>query len=655
MAIQRVIQNTKGAVRSLPLSDKLVNLLQAVGDETGVYFEVFSGGQTHERDPKMKGKPGGYTGSHRHDNGNAADLKLYTLDADGKKHYLDQSDPEDMKVWKDVVRLSTAGGATGIGSGEGYMRPNSIHIGYGGRSTWGAGGSSANAPKWLREAVAAGRTTPPLNIPNGPTQAVAAIDNNFPRQRPAALTALGYSAADTGRTLGSFPGSSVTPRLQPNNTLSRISQVTGMSADARGNSGRTALDTGLGAMSDERTSSLLSPARNIGLDPRVNRAPGSLPVAPPRPTRGLESPSVADARAESRGTHAVPGAVRPWQESGPIRVMTVRPDGTPAPEPTTKTIVNPAFTEWQKTYGTGGANATLEDIHDRRESGQVAAQQGTRAPNVPPAPPRYKTVTVEAPTPRGRPITASQAAPQPRQRPMGAEQTTQRSAGAPDMVRLASGKMAKVGTFTDPNNGRSYTVNANGTVTSNRSGFINIGREMNADTVAGGLIRSKMKDALGSTDPGRALGYAAEDARDTAVDAAENVGRSLGSFAQPLTSLGSGISSLFGGGAPAARPIYDARLDRPAGGMSAASPSNDNAISLSGALLRGTGGTRTYRAGGLYTNSRGTFQAIDRGDGFASFIPVGSVVSSGGGNGGGFSSNPSATHWDAASGGWTNN
>lgn len=54
---------------------------------------------------------------------------------------------------------------------------------------------------------------------------------------------------------------------------------------------------------------------------------------------------------------------------------------------TTKTIVNPAYVDWQKTYGTGGANSTLQDIHDLRDDATMKAQTST--PNAPP-----KTIVV---------------------------------------------------------------------------------------------------------------------------------------------------------------------------------------------------------------------------------------------------------------------
>ena len=49
-----------------------------------------------------------------------------------------------------------AAGATGVGAGIDYMGPNTVHIGFGTRAVWGAGGSAANAPAWIIAAAKAG-------------------------------------------------------------------------------------------------------------------------------------------------------------------------------------------------------------------------------------------------------------------------------------------------------------------------------------------------------------------------------------------------------------------------------------------------------------------------------------------------------------------
>lgn len=183
------LQNKVAKVRRADISPELASVLTSVGDELDVYFEVTSGGQNDET---------GRTGSHRHDDGNSADLKAYTL-VDGKKHYLDQSSPDDQKVWSNILKLSVAGGAEGIGAGPDYMGNLTAHIGFGRPAAWGAGGKSANAPEWVTESFKAGQRTPPLNIPPPVTAAPVPMPSRpfgstaptpppLPRPRPSAPT-----------------------------------------------------------------------------------------------------------------------------------------------------------------------------------------------------------------------------------------------------------------------------------------------------------------------------------------------------------------------------------------------------------------------------------------------------------------------------------
>jgi len=129
-----------GATRNMPLSEDLVSALGFL-PELGVQAEVFSGGQ-----PLIgSGQP--RVGSTRHDSGGAADVFFYK---DGRR--LDWANPEDQPVFSEIVRRGRQSGLTGFGAGPNYMQPGSMHIGFGAPSVWGAGGKSANAPEWLREA-----------------------------------------------------------------------------------------------------------------------------------------------------------------------------------------------------------------------------------------------------------------------------------------------------------------------------------------------------------------------------------------------------------------------------------------------------------------------------------------------------------------------
>lgn len=130
----------QSAIRNKPLSENLVSALSFL-PELGIEMEVFSGGQDE------KGSGGARTGSIRHDHGDAADVLFFK---DGRK--LDWANPEDLPVFEEIVRRGRSNGITGIGAGDGYMRPGSMHIGFGAEAVWGAGGSGANAPEWLRRA-----------------------------------------------------------------------------------------------------------------------------------------------------------------------------------------------------------------------------------------------------------------------------------------------------------------------------------------------------------------------------------------------------------------------------------------------------------------------------------------------------------------------
>lgn len=138
-------QRQGGSIRSQPITDALKGQISAAAAAAGVNAEVYSGGQD-ESGPNR-------TGSHRHDHGNSADLKLYTVGQDGKRRYLDMTNDADRVVMERFIRESVKAGANGVGAGPGYMggRTN-MHVGGGSPMAWGAGGASANAPEWLRRA-----------------------------------------------------------------------------------------------------------------------------------------------------------------------------------------------------------------------------------------------------------------------------------------------------------------------------------------------------------------------------------------------------------------------------------------------------------------------------------------------------------------------
>jgi len=136
----------QGATRNKPLAPKLEQALSFLGD-LGVTAEVFSGGQDASGPHR--------TGSHRHDHGNAGDIRFYK---DGRR--LSWANKADLPIFQEIVRRGKAAGITGFGAGPGYMGEGTMHVGFGTPSVWGAGGRSRNAPSWLSAAYSGQRVDP---------------------------------------------------------------------------------------------------------------------------------------------------------------------------------------------------------------------------------------------------------------------------------------------------------------------------------------------------------------------------------------------------------------------------------------------------------------------------------------------------------------
>ena len=131
----------QGATRNLPLSGELTRAMSFLPD-LGVQMEVFSGGQP------AKGSGGARVGSERHDHGDAADVRFYK---DGRQ--LSWANPADVPLFQEIVSRASERGLTGFGAGDGYMGEGTMHLGFGNKAVWGAGGKGSNAPDWLREAA----------------------------------------------------------------------------------------------------------------------------------------------------------------------------------------------------------------------------------------------------------------------------------------------------------------------------------------------------------------------------------------------------------------------------------------------------------------------------------------------------------------------
>jgi hypothetical protein len=143
-----------GKIRDRPIAEELRRVLERAADAAGIdVVRVTSGGQ-----PGSRGRS---TGSTRHNGGRAADLQL--MKGGRILEFSDQDGGPDVELF---VTSAAANGATGIGAGEEYMGPRTIHVGFGttpadhSKLVWGKGGRSINAPAWLREAANRGWDNP---------------------------------------------------------------------------------------------------------------------------------------------------------------------------------------------------------------------------------------------------------------------------------------------------------------------------------------------------------------------------------------------------------------------------------------------------------------------------------------------------------------
>jgi len=151
------------AIRNKPIATELKTVLQAAGEAAGIdEIRITSGGQDAIGEGTRR------TGSTRHDRGRAADLQL-VVGGSTLKFTDAAADPTILAF----VTAAAAHGATGIGAGVGYMGNKTIHVGFGksvsdhDKLTWGAGGSSATAPDWLRAAAREGWNNPSASFGGG--------------------------------------------------------------------------------------------------------------------------------------------------------------------------------------------------------------------------------------------------------------------------------------------------------------------------------------------------------------------------------------------------------------------------------------------------------------------------------------------------------
>ena len=141
-----VTYQNAAATRRLTLISALEQILVAAANATGLDVVIFSGGQNSTT---------GTVGSHRHDDGYAADIWLYK---DGNRISM-VNNVADASAFATAAK---AAGAISIGAGSGYMGGVGMHVDISPGNTvvlasakyWGSGGRSANAPSWLRGIMA---------------------------------------------------------------------------------------------------------------------------------------------------------------------------------------------------------------------------------------------------------------------------------------------------------------------------------------------------------------------------------------------------------------------------------------------------------------------------------------------------------------------
>lgn len=147
--------NSSGTIRNQEIKPELKNILQTAADNSGLSVVIYSGGQ-----PDIA-SGGNRTGTTRHDNGAAADVRIQN--AAGRN--LSLNNPADVPLIQNFLAEAKRAGATGIGAGNGYMGNNGFHVdiakqfgqAQGGSPYWGglpdANGRirANNAPQFLKD------------------------------------------------------------------------------------------------------------------------------------------------------------------------------------------------------------------------------------------------------------------------------------------------------------------------------------------------------------------------------------------------------------------------------------------------------------------------------------------------------------------------
>lgn len=162
-----LIEDTATKIRRWPISSRLAQILLTAGQMVGVdTVRVTSGGQMRLSTAIAKGATKGSDkvwrlpngkkvriGSTRHDDGNAADLRL---EINGSSQSFTTSSGQ--KLFADFAEKTAALGCTGLGAGVPYMGRYTMHVGFGSKAVWANRGQTA--PGWLVSAVKRGWNAP---------------------------------------------------------------------------------------------------------------------------------------------------------------------------------------------------------------------------------------------------------------------------------------------------------------------------------------------------------------------------------------------------------------------------------------------------------------------------------------------------------------
>lgn len=282
----QIVYQNQGHIRDQPISDDLTRVLIAAAEAAGVDTIIIgSGGQ-----PATGTEGVDRTGSHRHDEGGAADI---SLQINGRT--LDFNNPQDQAVFQSFVTAARANGATGIGAGNDYMGGQTIHVGFGTPAVWGAGGQSANAPGWLTQAYYA---SPDQTMAYAPTDG----------QTPAAQAANQMGQGGQGKQGKTGPVGTGRGRETPViDALSRFKQ-----ARAQNKDWRTALGFALGRTDLEGNP--LPPTPTARPENPANTTSG-VPTPQPNPNRFLGSTE----KAKTNEVPALPGVAAGGGPASPTK------------------------------------------------------------------------------------------------------------------------------------------------------------------------------------------------------------------------------------------------------------------------------------------------------------------------------------------------